>query len=91
VLPNLEAANIAYNLVRVFTDGVAIGPILMGMNKPVHILTTSATSRRILNMTAIAAVDAQIRKQLEAERRRAFFPATAARAFRGAFISASGA
>ncbi len=69
VLPNLEAANIAYNLVRVFTDGVAIGPILMGVNKPVHILTTSATSRRILNMTAIAAVDAQIRKQLEAEKK----------------------
>ncbi len=69
VLPNLEAANIAYNLVRVFTDGVAIGPILMGVNKPVHILTTSATSRRILNMTAIAAVDAQIRKQIEAEKK----------------------
>jgi malate dehydrogenase (oxaloacetate-decarboxylating)(NADP+) len=69
VLPNLEAANIAYNLVRVFTDGVAIGQILMGVNKPVHILTTSATSRRILNMTAIAAVDAQIRKQLEAEKK----------------------
>jgi len=69
VLPNLEAANIAYNLVRVFTDGVAIGPILMGVNKPVHILTTSATSRRVLNMTAIAAVDAQIRKQLEAEKK----------------------
>ncbi len=69
VLPNLEAANIAYNLVRVFTDGVAIGPILMGVNKPAHILTTSATSRRILNMTAIAAVDAQIRKQLEAEKK----------------------
>ncbi|KAG0774988.1 hypothetical protein G6F22_013638 [Rhizopus arrhizus] len=69
VLPNLEAANIAYNLVRVFTDGVAIGPILMGVNKPVHILTTSAPSRRSLNMTAIAAVDAQIRKQLEAEKK----------------------
>jgi len=68
VLPNLEAANIAYNLVRVFTDGVAIGPILMGVAKPAHILTTSATSRRVLNMTAIAAVDAQIRKQLEAEK-----------------------
>jgi len=68
VLPNLEAANIAYNLVRVFTNGVAIGPILMGMTKPVHILTSSASSRRVLNMTAIAAVDAQIRKQMEADR-----------------------
>ncbi|WP_033009541.1 phosphate acyltransferase, partial [Xanthomonas vasicola] len=54
--------------VRVFTDGVAIGPILMGISKPVHILTTSATSRRVMNMTAIAAVDAQIRKLLEAEK-----------------------
>ncbi|WP_066094023.1 NADP-dependent malic enzyme [Xanthomonas massiliensis] len=68
VLPNLEAANIAYNLVRVFTDSVAIGPILMGISKPAHILTTSASSRRILNMTAIAAVDAQLRKQREAEK-----------------------
>ena len=65
VLPNLDAANIAYNMVRVVTDGVAIGPILMGISKPVHILTTSATPRRILNMTAIAAVDAQIREQME--------------------------
>ncbi|AXI82747.1 NADP-dependent malic enzyme [Xylella taiwanensis] len=69
VLPNLEAANIAYNLVRVFTDGVAIGPILMGISKPVHILTASTTSRRVMNMTAIAAVDAQIRKQFESGRR----------------------
>ncbi len=68
VLPNLEAANIAYNLVRVFTDGVAIGPILMGISKPVHILTTSVTSRRVMNMTAIAAVDAQIRRQRDAEK-----------------------
>ncbi|GAB2498864.1 NADP-dependent malic enzyme [Pseudoxanthomonas sangjuensis] len=63
VLPNIDAANIAYNLVRVVTDGVAIGPILMGISKPVHILTNSATPRRVVNMTAIAAVDAQIRKQ----------------------------
>ncbi|MCH6482809.1 NADP-dependent malic enzyme [Pseudoxanthomonas sp. LH2527] len=68
VLPNLDAANIAYNMVRVVTDGVAIGPILMGISKPVHILTTSATPRRVINMTAIAAVDAQIRLQREAER-----------------------
>ena len=53
---------------RVVTDGVAIGPILMGISRPVHILTTSATPRRVINMTAIAAVDAQIRQQREAER-----------------------
>ncbi len=69
VFPNLEAANIAYNLVRVFTDGVAIGPILMGISKAVHILTSSTTSRRVMNMTAIAAVDAQIRKQFEGGKR----------------------
>ena len=63
VMPNIDAANISYNLVRVMTDGVAIGPILMGISKPVHILTSSATPRRVVNMTAIAAVDAQIRAQ----------------------------
>ncbi|MEG3184564.1 NADP-dependent malic enzyme [Novilysobacter erysipheiresistens] len=61
VMPNLDAANIAYNIFRVATDGVAIGPILMGLDKPAHILTPDCTSRRIVNLTAIAAVDAQIR------------------------------
>ena len=56
-------------MVRVVTEGVAIGPILMGISKPVHILTSSATTRRVLNMTAIAAVDAQIRAQREGERK----------------------
>ncbi|AIF46730.1 NADP-dependent malic enzyme [Dyella japonica] len=68
VMPNLDAANITYNIVRVMTDGVAIGPILMGINKPAHILTPAATPRRVVNMTAIAAVDAQIR-QAQGERR----------------------
>ncbi|OOG57076.1 NADP-dependent malic enzyme [Rhodanobacter sp. B05] len=61
VMPNLDAANIAYNIVRVMTDGVAIGPILMGVDKSAHILTPASTARRIVNMTAVAAVDAQIR------------------------------
>ena len=61
VMPNLDAANIAYNIVRVMTDGVAIGPILMGLNKSAHILTPASTPRRVVNMTAVAAVDAQIR------------------------------
>jgi malate dehydrogenase (oxaloacetate-decarboxylating)(NADP+) len=61
VLPNLDAANIVYNLVRVMTDGVSIGPILMGPSKPAHVLTPSATVRRVLNMSALAAVEAQIR------------------------------
>ncbi|HET6435507.1 MAG TPA: NADP-dependent malic enzyme [Xanthomonadaceae bacterium] len=62
VMPNLDAANITYNMVRVMTDGVAIGPILMGLDKPAHILTAASTPRRVANMTAIAAVEAQIRK-----------------------------
>jgi malate dehydrogenase (oxaloacetate-decarboxylating)(NADP+) len=62
VMPNLDAANIVYNMVRVMTDGVALGPILMGLDQPAHILTTSSTPRRVINMTAIAAVDAQLRK-----------------------------
>jgi len=61
VMPNLDAANIVYNMVRVMTDGVAIGPILMGVDKPAHILTSASSVRRVVNMTAIAAVDAQIR------------------------------
>ena len=60
VMPNVEAANISYNLLRVSaSDGVTIGPILMGMAKPVHILTQISSVRRIVNMVALAAVDAQ--------------------------------
>ena len=68
VMPNLDAANITYNIVRVMTDGVALGPILMGVSKPAHVLTTASRPRRVVNMTAIAAVEAQIRKQRQAER-----------------------
>ena len=59
VLPNLDAANIAYNLLKVAAGGnIAIGPILLGAAKPVHILTPSTTIRRIVNMTALAVADA---------------------------------
>ncbi|TDK63492.1 NADP-dependent malic enzyme [Sapientia aquatica] len=59
VLPNIDAANIAYNLLKVAAgNGIAIGPILLGCAKPVHILTPSATVRRIVNMTALCVVDA---------------------------------
>ena len=68
VMPNLDAANITYNMVRVMTDGVAIGPILMGVDKSAHILTPASTARRVVNMTAVAAVDAQIRAA-QSERR----------------------
>lgn len=61
VMPNIEAANISYNLLRVSaSDGVTIGPILMGIAKPVHILTPISSVRRIINMVALATVDAQV-------------------------------
>lgn len=61
VLPGLDAANIAYNIVRVMSGGVALGPILMGLDAAVHVLTPASSVRRVVNMTAIASVDAQLR------------------------------
>jgi len=59
VLPNIDAANISYNLVKTAAgNGIAIGPVLLGCARAVHILTPSATVRRIVNMTALAVVDA---------------------------------
>jgi len=59
VMPNIDAANIAYNLVKTAAgNGIAVGPILLGCAAPVHILTPSATVRRIVNMTALCVVDA---------------------------------
>jgi len=59
VMPNIDAANISYNLIKIAAgNGIAIGPILLGCAKPVHILTPSATVRRIVNMTALCVVDA---------------------------------
>ena len=60
VMPNLDAANISFNLMKVANgDGVSVGPILLGAAKPVHIVTPSATVRRLVNMTALAVVDAK--------------------------------
>ena len=59
VLPNIESANISYNLLKTAAgNGIAVGPILLGCAKPVHILTSSATVRRIVNMTALCVMDA---------------------------------
>ena len=59
VFPGLDAANIAYNLLKTAAGGgIAIGPVLLGAAKPVHILTPSATVRRLVNMTALAVADA---------------------------------
>ena len=59
IMPNADAANISHNLLKEVTNGVSVGPITLGLAKPAHILTRSASARRIINMTAIAAVDAQ--------------------------------
>ena len=59
VMPNIDAANIAYNLLKTAAGyGVAIGPVMLGCAKPAHILTPSATVRRIINMTALCVLDA---------------------------------
>jgi malate dehydrogenase (oxaloacetate-decarboxylating)(NADP+) len=58
LMPNLDAANIAFNLLKTASgDGVTIGPMLLGAAKPIHILSPSATVRRLVNMTAITAMD----------------------------------
>ena len=59
IMPNVDAANIAFNLLKETNgDGITVGPILLGAAKPVHILTSTATVRRLVNMTALAVVDA---------------------------------
>ena len=59
VCPSLDAANIAFNLLKNAADGLHVGPMLLGTDLPAHVLTPSVTARGILNMTALAAVEAQ--------------------------------
>lgn len=60
IMPNMESARISYNLLRVSSsEGVTVGPVLMGISKPAHILTPIASVRRIVNMVALAVVEAQ--------------------------------
>ena len=62
IFPNLSSSNIAYNLVKEIADIEKIGPILLGLKKPVHVLQLGSTTREIVNMIAIAVVDAQMNK-----------------------------
>jgi malate dehydrogenase (oxaloacetate-decarboxylating)(NADP+) len=62
IMPSLDAANIALNLLRGLGEGQTIGPILLGCARPAHILSPAVTVRGIINMTAVAAVEAQDRK-----------------------------
>jgi malate dehydrogenase (oxaloacetate-decarboxylating)(NADP+) len=60
IMPNIESANISYNMMRVSSpDGITVGPILMGLNKPAHIISTTSSVRRIVNMVALASVESQ--------------------------------
>ena len=64
IMPNLDAANISYNLLKMTSgDGVTIGSILLGANKSAHILTSTATARRIVNMSALAVAAVKTRRK----------------------------
>jgi len=82
VMPTLDAANIAFNAIKVLGEGLSVGPILLGAALPAHILTPSVTARGIVNMTAVAVVDAQ---DLEA-RRAASRPSAPTREVRPAWV-----
>ncbi|MBP0904649.1 NADP-dependent malic enzyme [Mariniflexile gromovii] len=71
IFPNLDSANITYKLLKELNEAVSIGPIMMGMRKPVHILQLGANVDEIVNMTAIAVIDAQQKEKLELEKQNA--------------------
>ncbi|MGH1404567.1 MAG: NADP-dependent malic enzyme [Alphaproteobacteria bacterium] len=60
IMPNVESANIAFNMVKTFAEGVSIGPVLLGASRPAHILTPAVSTRGIVNITSLATVGAQI-------------------------------
>jgi malate dehydrogenase (oxaloacetate-decarboxylating)(NADP+) len=63
VMPNLDAANIAFNLLKTAAgDGITVGPMLLGAARPVHIVTPSATVRRIVNVTAVTIADSMAKR-----------------------------
>lgn len=66
VMPTVESANITYNTVKMMTDSTVVGPILLGVAKPAHIVTTAATPRGLVNITALAVVGAQVEQSKKA-------------------------
>ena len=64
IFPNLAAGNVAYNLLKEVGDADAIGPILLGLNKPVHVLQLGSSVRSIVNMALVAVVDAQFKSRV---------------------------
>lgn len=69
VMPNIDAANISFNMLKVLADGISVGPLLLGVDGPAHIVTPSVTSRGIVNMSAVATVSAQAWQAERAEGR----------------------
>ena len=63
IMPNLDAANIAFQLIKAVADALPVGPILVGAAKPAHVLSPSVTARGVVNMTAVAVVEAQAAEQ----------------------------
>src|SRR3981189_4001666 len=61
IMPNLDTANVAYQMIKALADALPVGPILIGSSRPAHILTPSVTARGVLNMTAVAPVEARER------------------------------
>ena len=59
IMPTLDAANISFNLLKAAADGLPVGPILLGMSKPIHVVVPSVTARGIVNLSALAVVEAQ--------------------------------
>jgi len=63
IMPTVDAAHISYNLLKVLGDGLTVGPMMLGLQQPAHVLTASVTGRGIVNMTAVACVEAQMTEQ----------------------------
>ena len=68
VMPTLDAANIAFTLLKAAADGLPVGPMLLGMSKPIHVLVPSVTARGIVNLSALAVLEAQVAAPLLAQR-----------------------
>ena len=62
ILPNLDSANITYKIIKELNEALSIGPILLGLSEPVHVIQLGASVEEIVNMSAVAVIDAQFKK-----------------------------
>ncbi len=77
IFPNLDAANISYRMVKELTGAQMVGPIMMGMNKPVHIIQLGSTADEIVNMTVVAVIDAQMQQKRDKQARKSLIKTSA--------------